>query len=384
MISYRHPGPHEREAAFDLVAESFPHDRAREPRVRADLLVDPEYAPERAIVAVDGRRLVGHALGKSTLLFLAGKPLPVVRIGTVCAAPNRRRSGIGRGVVEGAAALVEKAGGVILNPAPEPYVRVFYERLGFVAAVRTESLYEIAAADLPELPSDVPIRPAVTADEPLLNQLYERHYAPQTGTLSRSTDWWERRISGRELLWSAYPPQLHVASRGGRLVAYLVHYPVDDFRVWEWAAEPGATREALALLSWLAGRTGARFAIRIQRRDPLFPLLWPADPTDATPPTKPVMVRAADLDVLIPVLTEIVEEQGAELTAGDEAVVSQHGAVLRASWSQLLALTYDGRRLREMAQAEKVRVQPLDEEAMATMQRVFPARVSGRRPTDAY
>ena len=161
--------------------------------------------------------------------------------------------------------------------------------------------------------------------------------------------------------------------------------PDDGGRVWEWAAEPGADDEALALLGHVAGLSGPFFGVYITPQDPLFALLRPLGPVDVSPEPGPLMVRAANLDVLRPVLTDLLAGLGGQLAeVAGEPVLSVDQVRLTSSWSRLLSLVYDGRQLDEQLDGGLLHLTPDEPAAREAMAELLPPRVASRRPTDAF
>ncbi len=371
-------------AVMDLIVAAFEHDWAAVPAVREAVRSDPDYRPSRRLVAEDAAgRLVGHIAVKETAVSLGGVWLPAARLGAVCTAPDTRRTGLGRKLVAWAAEQLPEAGAVILNPAPEPYVRAFYERLGFVAAVRTSAAWRVHARRLRAGRHQVTLRAGSDSDAAALDAIYERHYGPQPGSLRRSATWWRRRLAGLPLLWSRPVPSVRVAEEGGQPVAYLLGPEDDDRRVWEWACRPGREDAARALMGEVDGGDGS-FQVMIAPPDPLFGLLRAARGRDETPASVAVMVRAAERRVLVTALAELLSPRGGELAGDDQTAELRRGPVrLVCDWSRLLALCYDGRPLAEWAAAGLVRVEP-GAQGPRQVAELLPTRVAGRRHTDAY
>lgn len=382
MIAFRHPTDAERVAALDLIAAAFPNERAREPEVRAAVLSEPDYGADRSVVAVVDGQVAGYLACQESAVSLGGRWLPVAILGTVCVGREWRRTGLGRELVTRGAALATAAGATFLSPAPESYVLRFYESQGFVGAVRSRSLLELSSARSYGLAGEVVVRDAAPGDEAALAALYAAHYGPQTGTHRRTLDWWRRRLAGVPLLWTVCVPHWRVALRDGAIVAYSVSGDDDAQRIWEWAAEPGAEAEALALLAAEARDAGPRFAVCVSRHDPLWPALRPLLPLDCTPPRGPVMVRCERPEVLGPPLAAVLADRDAELVPGDRPTVECALGRLTTAWSRLLALVFDGRDLEKQVSAGLVELTPAA--TPAAWQRVLPVRESTRRITDAF
>ena len=384
MIVYRQPSGREREAALDLVAASFPNDRARQPEVRAAVLCDPSFAPAEAVVAVDDGEVVGYLATCATRVSLSGEALPVRLIGAVCTRRDRRRQGVGRGLLVAAACRADGAGALCLSPAQEAYVHDFYSGEGFVPAVRSRPVYELNARRLARVDRR-PVRDATLADVGGLAAIYGAHYWPQTGAQERSRDWWERRVRRAPMLWSALIPRVRAVDGNGGVVAYSVCTDDDPLRLWEWAAAPGHALAALALLADEARQAGPHLGVQIAPHDPLWPALEPFRPRPTTPETGVLMWRAQDIDVLAPVLARVLAAAGAGLSErAGQAVVSVGRAELVADWSRLLALVYDGRTLPSWLDAAHVALEPDTPDTRAALVAVLPARASTRRITDAW
>lgn len=76
-------------------------------------------------VAVDGNEVVGF----STVLIDGGRG----ELDALFVEPDRMRSGIGRVLIDDAAAVVRAAGGTRLDVTANPRALGFYEKVGFVA-----------------------------------------------------------------------------------------------------------------------------------------------------------------------------------------------------------------------------------------------------------
>jgi predicted N-acetyltransferase YhbS len=382
---FRHPAVSEREAILDLIAAAFPNPRARQRAVRDAVASDPDYEDARTIVCAAAGRLVGHVACCATDLALGGAWLPVARLGTVCTLPEARRRGIGRRLVMAAAALEPRAGAVILDPAPEPYVRRFYETLGFVAAPRCRPMRRLAAEQLPTGAARGAVRDAVAADVPRLAALYEQHYGPQPGHVRRRAAWWESRVARRPLLWSELLPTVRVLERDGQPVAYVVASDDDDLRIWECV---GSAEDAGALVADEARRAGPRFNAHVTRHDSLWPAVLGWSNGDAPAQATSLMVRVQSVPAAQAALAAQLAPYGASVARAaltwhnDRGVIGRAGATLTAKWSHLLALALDGRCLEEWVSAGSVTIQPAS--ALAAMVDLFPVREAGRRLTDAY
>ncbi|MBI5835542.1 MAG: GNAT family N-acetyltransferase [Armatimonadetes bacterium] len=378
-MDIHHPSLSEREPALDLVADAFGNPRARRPAVRAAVLTDPDYSAETTLLATDDDgEVVGHLATKRSAIALDGEWLSVARLGSVCSAPNRRRRGIGAALVEAAAALYPDVAAIILNPAAEEYVRVFYETLGFRAARRTIGCWQVLAAAVP-LGEPLLVRAARAGEAAVLDRLYVDHYGQRNGSKQRTAAWWDRRIAGEPLLWAEMTPRTLVAERDGQAVAYAVVTDDDDHRVWELAGAPdGAT----ALLSHEAVRHGDRFTVAIDPHDPLWPLVAVCAPADLSPEPGIVMVRAQDQGRLADTLGRVLAGRSASL-GGDHrtATVTAEGRTLACDWTELLCLVYDGSVLAERMEAGAVQA---ESNHQALWQAIFRARPATRRMTDAF
>ncbi|MCC7491631.1 MAG: GNAT family N-acetyltransferase [Fimbriimonadaceae bacterium] len=384
MMLYRRRRPDETAAVLDLVAHVFDDNPfARDSQVRADVAVEPDFGPASSLVAVDTLgRLRGHLAHKPLGVTLAGKRLPVGRFGSVCVHPDERRRGIGARLLQLAELACGEVAAYILNPAQDAYVQRFYEAQGYVAASRTRSQVQLDPVRLSALPAP-PTRAATAADQAALEQLYERHYGPQAGSVRRAASWWQARLAGRRLLWSP-PLRWEVCDGPQGPLAYAVRCDGDQQQVWEWAAAPAAPEAALAVLAGITWNAPDP-VLHIAPDDPLWALAAPLVTADITPPPDPVMLKAARLELLRPLLQGILHAAGAELD-GDAAgaTVRGEGVVLRLSWSHLLALVYDGRPLERWVAAGLVGCQPAGSAALAVAAGWLPLRASTRRATDAW
>jgi len=385
MITIRTPSPADRPAILDLVALAFDTPWPREAQVLAAIADDPDYAPEQAVVAYDDDgRLVGHATAKITTVSLGEVQLVVGRLGTVCTHPELRRQGLGRAIVEAAARRVEQAGAVILNPAHDAYVQRFYESMAFVPAMRSTPIRELDPSTVTRRVGPA-VRLAEPADVPALERLYQQHYGPQPGSLGRTTAWWQARVAQRAMLWSQVTPRVWVADGAAGPVAYLMEAPDWHLQVWEWAAEPGCDDAAGELLAEVAQRCDETLQVAITAQDPLSPLLDDYGGTEVGEPPRPVMLRAAETALLLPVLQELLALRGAVTESlGPLVQVRVDGARLTCDWSHLLGLAYDGRSLPNWLDEGRVTLNTRSEAAVQALQAVLPARAAGRRLTDAY
>ncbi len=383
MIVYRQPTPAERVAALDLIAVAFRHEQLADPALREAVLSEPEMAAERTVVAVGpGGRLLGHLVIKETAIALAGRWLPVGRLGTVCVHPTARRLGVGRRLVELAGNRCRHLAAMILNPAEDAYVLAFYESLGYVAASRVRGQLKLR----PPAPGPGPgwVREADPADGPALADLYDAHFGAQPGTNRREEAWWRRRLAGAPLLWAPQPPRFTVIEQAGEVLAYAVTVPGEPPQVWEWAARPGAEREAVSLLS-AAANGASEVLVHTAPHDPLAPALAALGAAEATPEPMAVMLRVADEAAVTAFLADLVGSAGATLTpVASGARVTAGEVTLTGSWSHLLALAYDGRTLPAWVAAGRLRLSPDTAAARDAVATVFPPRIASRRPTDAF
>mgnify|MGYP000925830507 CR=1 FL=1 len=378
-MDIHHPSPDERELALDLIADAFGNLRARRPAVREAVLADPDYAAATSLVATthDGQ-VIGHLATKRSAIALDGEWLEVVRFGSVCASPAHRRQGVGAALVEAAAALYPEVAAIILNPAADEYVRLFYRSLGFGDARRTIGRQQLRASDVPQA-EPLLVRAARPGEAPRLDALYREHYGQRNGTKRRTLAWWDRRIAVEPLLWAEMTPRILVADRAEQALAYAVVTDDDEHRVWELAGQRSA---AAALLWHEAGRLAERFTVATDAEDPLWPVVAACRPLDTSPEPSVVMVRAQHINALRATLSTIMTRRGAVLD-GDEATADVRVGERRLAchWTELLCLIYDGGVLAERIAAGAVEVKHGDP---TEWQPIFPARSATRRMTDAF
>lgn len=100
-------------------------------RLVAALRAEPSYRPSRALVAIEGDRVVGYVLVTDATRVDGATVGPVANLSPLAVAPDRQGAGIGSALVAAVLATCDAEGepAVVLEGAPG-----YYGRLGFEPA----------------------------------------------------------------------------------------------------------------------------------------------------------------------------------------------------------------------------------------------------------
>ncbi|GIJ51912.1 UPF0256 protein [Virgisporangium aliadipatigenens] len=150
------------------------------------------YAPERALVARDGERVVAHVASYGRDLAVPGGTLPAAHVALVAVAPLYRRRRLLSTLMQ--KHLVERrAAGESLAVLWASEGRI-YQRFGYgLASTRLELDVDTRAAGLDTAPTAYLLEDAVPADAiPRLRDVYERLWRHRPGWSGRTDTWWRR------------------------------------------------------------------------------------------------------------------------------------------------------------------------------------------------
>lgn len=395
-VHIRNLRPEEVAEVQELLAISFVGLQEHYAEALSEYAEEPWYGPENVLVAEAEGRLVGHVGIKETSVWIAGQRFRTAKIGSVCTHPDFRRQGVAARLMQAARKRARGCELSSLDPAGEEWIVRFYERCGYVQAVRSQPIYRVDVEALGEMPPRVLVRPARLSEAQGLNRIYNDYYRTVNGTLGRTTRFWERRLCRRPKLWLKGRPDFLVLE--GRIgpVGYLAVLPEGEaWRVLEWATLPEGDEQALALLADVAMPARLHkvsfLDVNISPAERLFNRLATLNPTNVSPPAKWVMLQVTNPSLFrpkfvaaladrLPPGSQIEEQEGqVELTCPTTPRLT-----LRASWSHLLSLLYDGRILSQFRERREITVRPDEEVAWQAVREIFPPTISHRREMDGY
>lgn len=150
---------------------------------------------DRVLVASEGTRVVGTAAALGLAMALPGSRGPVAAVTAVSVAPDRRRRGVLR-------ALMQRQLDDLIERGEEPVAALFssqpaiYGRFGYGQAARQVEVTlspSPAFVDLPQLDFDV--RPAAEV-LPGLQASYDRCWGSRPGFFARNGPWWQTITAG--------------------------------------------------------------------------------------------------------------------------------------------------------------------------------------------
>jgi len=147
----------------------------------------------------------------------------------------------------------------------------FYERFGYRHAFPMDGRDPAAWLDLTNLSlrgSKPEVRSYQERDLPFLMHLYEEDNYTRSGTLLRSSTYWQWLLDGLERCGSVRHEDIVVAQQGdGQVVGYAMVNPVDQgrFTLWEVAAPGGEAKNALLgeLARWAQAAGNDRLYMRV-------------------------------------------------------------------------------------------------------------------------
>lgn len=130
-----------READLDRLIEihtaSYPDPRTSEQR-RRNFCENPLGALSDLVVCLEGDRIVGHAFLFSLRVWLRGEPRPVGGIASIAVAPEARKTGVARDLLDRLHALSSARGDLLT--LLHPFSQAFYARHGYAPVSPMERL----------------------------------------------------------------------------------------------------------------------------------------------------------------------------------------------------------------------------------------------------
>jgi predicted N-acetyltransferase YhbS len=200
----------------------------------------PGYRPEQLRGAFRAGEQVGSYLLSERTLHVGTARLLTGCIGAVVTYPAYRHQGVATALMQDALAYAQAHhyALLLLDGIPKFYYRYGYDD------VFDMSVQDIdRAAILAQPPSALRCRPVTPEDAESIRALYNRHFAPLTGSFTRTVAWQQHRLQYR----SADNPLWCAVDAAGCLQGYLaLQGGAERFQVQEFAADTWAA--ALALL----------------------------------------------------------------------------------------------------------------------------------------
>jgi predicted N-acetyltransferase YhbS len=200
----------------------------------------PGYRPERLRGAFRAGEQVGSYLLSERTLHVGTARLLTGCIGAVVTYPAYRHQGVATALMQDALAYAQARhyALLLLDGIPKFYYRYGYDDVFDVSVQDIDR-----AAILAQPPSALHCRPVTPEDAEAILSLYNRHFAPLTGSFTRSVAWQQHRLQYR----SADNPLWCAVNAAGCLQGYLdLHRGAEHFQAQEFAADTWAA--ALALL----------------------------------------------------------------------------------------------------------------------------------------
>ncbi|MHB2024363.1 MAG: GNAT family N-acetyltransferase [Mycobacteriales bacterium] len=193
---------------FDVIETAFGAPMSAQERANDTALLELD----RTLVAAEGTRIVGTAAMLSLQLALPGSSAPVAGVSAVSVAPDRRRRGVLRTLMQRQLADLQHNRG-------EPVAALFstqpgiYGRFGYGQAARHLDVslpHRPAFRSCPDFDLDVAPAPAAL---PRLAGLYDRCWRTRPGYFARSDQWWQALTGGAPQVGCS--PTLAAVGEGG-------------------------------------------------------------------------------------------------------------------------------------------------------------------------
>jgi len=188
-------------------------------------------AANRRLVAVDGKRIIGHLAAWPLKQYLLGKPVKVAGIASVAVLPHARGQGIASQLAERAVHEANDDGQAFAVLFPN--TQGVYRRAGWEVA-GTWTVNEVRAADLARLPhpdSDVTLRPPQAGDGKAMGALEAAAAVDDHGRVTRGV--------ARRRMWLSDPAvRSVVAVRDGK---------PSGFMLWTMGDDPNAAGDRTSL-----------------------------------------------------------------------------------------------------------------------------------------
>jgi predicted N-acetyltransferase YhbS len=202
--------------------------------------LDPPYPESTGFVARAGRRIVSHVELLEMPLRYGEVVVPMGGISGVATLPEWRRQGLASALMQ--RLIAEMAARQMPLALLGTGSQAFYERLGWTEwqppgrSIRWQELGQREHADAADQPANprrstrYTVTPYAPTDLGEMMALHERYSAARPGTLLRPERYWQS-VMVRWLEVTEYPGMrnsVHVARRGGRLVAYCFAFTEED------------------------------------------------------------------------------------------------------------------------------------------------------------
>jgi hypothetical protein len=150
--------------------------------------------------------------------WVRGQRLAVAGVGSVAVSPEHRRRGVGEALMRATLRELRQSGRAL--SVLYAFRGSYYRKIGYGVIERVHTL-AIAPANLPPSDDARQVRRLMLPDRPAVEALYDRVASQGHFALTRSPEWWEKR------LWT-YPGDwvVYEGKRRGQIEGYL-YYEVD-------------------------------------------------------------------------------------------------------------------------------------------------------------
>jgi predicted acetyltransferase len=177
-------------------------------------------------------------------VWVRGQKLPVAGVGSVAVSPEHRRRGVGEALMRAALRELRQNGRAL--SALYAFRGSYYRKLGY-GVIETVLALAVAPGNLPADDGARQVRRLMLPDRPAVEALYDRVAGQGHFSLTRTSDWWEKR------LWT-YPGDwvVYEGRRRGQIEGYL-YYEVDTTN--------GPFKLALTLSEFVASTPAAHRAL---------------------------------------------------------------------------------------------------------------------------
>lgn len=241
---------------------------------------NPRCDLEDVFVVNDGDDLIACMIAYRFNQYQEEAEIPIVGIGTVSVAPDRRREGVAGFMIEGALELFEEQGvpACILYPFEHRFYR--YLGWGYAGEIRHYQMLTSQIADYEDAIEDEDLSVELFQEEqlPQLMAFYDAQARHFNGLLQRVESYWKECITDS-------PRQVVLARFSGEIIGYMIYslekiYSGNTFAqrmvVHEWMAPTLDARDAL--LNFMARQSDQveSLQLSLQPDEPLH--LWVDDP----------------------------------------------------------------------------------------------------------
>ena len=203
-------------AYYRLTNTAFSSEPSEEGAQRSlqTALQSPDFQAERVRGAFRDEQLLGGYTIYERILRMGNARLSIGAIGAVVTAPNARKQGVARALMQDALDFAQKNNHTLLLLDGIPN---FYFRFGYIDMFDLTIVEINRSAILAQPPVGLGVRLATIDDAPAVLDLYQRHFGAYTGSFERSLEIQRYRIQrGRRPLLIAHSPQ-------GQIEGYLQH-----------------------------------------------------------------------------------------------------------------------------------------------------------------